>query len=109
MQIYSHDDAITPPDITRIPPTEFKAAFKTYTDQVKQWLISQGYTGPNTGRIYSTPVGDGYANYMFADKGRQSALILLKYADGYHDPDVKFIPKKTILERITLWEKRSCF
>lgn len=68
---------------------------------VKDWFIENGYTGKNTGRIYQTPVADGYAEYMVVEgPGIRSFLVHLPYCDGYHDKDVEYIPKKEILARI---------
>lgn len=66
---------------------------------LKAWLIKSGYTGKNTGKIFSTPMADGYANYMFAD-GSKAALIHLPYGDGWNARDVVYLPKKEVLKRI---------
>lgn len=79
---------------------------KDHQESLKNWLIESGMSGPNTGRIYSTPRADGYANYMFADGGATCFLIHLPYGDGWHDPDVQYIPKKEILKRMDQMELR---
>ena len=93
-------------DYSNYDPKAVYEAEKQHEKDLVSFLKSCGYTGPNTGRIYSTPRADGYANYMFADAGRQSVLIHLPYGDSWHDPDVEFIPKREILKRIAQREAR---
>lgn len=86
---------------------DFKVQMQKEEDHkksLKEWLISSGMVGPNTGRIFSTPKADGYANYMFADGGKTCFLVHLPYGDGWHDPDVQYLPKREVLKRISLME-----
>jgi hypothetical protein len=85
-----------------------------HQEALRTHLISIGYKGPATGKIYRTQVADGYAQYMLADGGRSSCLIHLAYGDGYQSRDVEHLPKKVILQRIeadermtALWRKKS--
>ena len=102
MKVYGVPEELPAPEIDfqNYNPKAVKQAEEQHEKDLVDFLKSYGYTGPNTGRIYSTARGDGYANYMFADAGRQSVLIHLPYGDGWHDPDVEFIPKREILKRI---------
>lgn len=105
MKVYSPPADIPLPDPT-VPISEYRQQVEQYTATLKGMLLEAGFTGPNTGRIYSTPRGDGYANYMFADAPRQSCLIHMQHGDAWHDPDMAFLPKKEVLKRIALQEKR---
>lgn len=75
--------------------------------ELKQWLLENGFTGPNTGELVSFGVGDGYATYMFADAGRRSCLIHMNMGmyGEYHYNDVQFLPKAEILKRINQQKK----
>ena len=68
------------------------------------WLISQGYTGPKTGKIVRWQVADGYAVYMVAD-GTKFKLIHLPYGDGYQWPYMDRLIKQDVLEQIERQEK----
>lgn len=72
---------------------------------LKAWLIANGWDGPNTGRIYSEHIADGYAVYMVAEgkkkaSGFKFVLIHLPYGDGYQSRNVHWIPPKEIVERL---------
>ncbi len=75
---------------------------EAHTAQLKTWLQMRGYDGPNTGRIFSSPIADGYASYLFADgKGaRESILVHLPYGDAYMDRNASFLPEEEVLARI---------
>ena len=77
-----------------------------YIEANKAWLRENGFDGPNSGDLIQFGVADGYAQYMFADKGRQSFLIHLDIGDGYQYRDVEFLPKKEILRRIEQCKSR---
>jgi hypothetical protein len=79
---------------------KMRADEDAHQEQVKAKLIELGYKGKRTGEIFSTPMGDGYARYMFADGGTKCALIHLPYGDAWDDPDVQYLPKKEVLARI---------
>lgn len=93
-------------DYTNFDRNALCAAEEKYTNDLKRHLTSMGYTGKHTGRIYRTPVADGYAAYMIAD-GSKSMLIHMPFGDAYHSPDVKYLPKAEILRRITADENLS--
>lgn len=71
-----------------------------HKEALKKWLIAAGYTGELTGEIYSEPIADGMAQYMYADNGAKSVLIHLPYGDAYDSRDVEHVPRKVIVERI---------
>jgi hypothetical protein len=101
MKVYSCPAEVPPPtvDYRNYNAADVQAAEDKHQDDLKNWLISKGYKGPNTGKIVYFPVADGHAHYMFAD-GSKSFLIHLPYGDGYQYRDVDFLPKKEILKRI---------
>jgi hypothetical protein len=72
---------------------------KEHQEKLAAWLRANGYNGKRTGEIFRTPVADGYAMYMLAE-GSKSILIHLTYNDGYSDPNVQYLPKKVIVDRI---------
>ena len=83
---------------------------KSHQEKLELHLKKIGFNGPLTGKVYKTPMGDGYACYMFADATaspyqRRSGLVHLPYGDGYNDPNVQYIPKKEIVARMEADEK----
>lgn len=75
-----------------------------HQETLKAWLVENGYTGKNTGRILSEPVADGSAMYMLAE-GKRSFLVHLPYGDAYQSRDVSFLPKAEVLRRIEAKER----
>lgn len=77
---------------------------KAHSAALKALYEGQGYTGPNTGRIYREHVADGYAQYMVFEAPRGSKLkekfflIHLPYVDGYQSRTVHHMTKKGLLE-----------
>lgn len=72
-----------------------------HKETIRVWLKKMGFTGKNSGLIYKSQIADGYAEYMMVEgPGQRSSLMHLPYCDGYQDPDVSYLPKKEILERI---------
>lgn len=87
------------PDYKNYDHEKEAAAEKAHQDKVKDWLLKNGYPGPNTGKLYREPVADGHAVYMFAD-GKPAALIHLPYGDGWHSRTVSGMSKKAVLDLI---------
>lgn len=102
MKVYAAPEGITLNiDYTvRYNPADEQAKVEKYKAEIKDWLLSNGYTGPNTGETITFPVADGRAEYMLGDKGRGGILIHLDIMDGYQYFDIKFLPKAEILRRI---------
>jgi hypothetical protein len=100
MKIYA-----CPTEVTR-PEPDFKnynwekesRVDREHAHKLKNWLISNGYKGKNTGKVVSFGVADGCAQYMIAE-GKVSCLIHLKYGDAYKYPDAKYLPKSEIVRR----------
>jgi len=69
-----------------------------------KWLKENDFNGPNTGKIYYTPRGDGSAMYMIAHathgSGRKSGLMHLPYGDAWDCPNIQYIPQKVIFESV---------
>lgn len=84
---------------------------EAHKQKVIQHYKNEGYTGPNTGKIYREQVADGYANYMVFEAPRGSKLkekfflIHLPYAGGYHSNNVRFLNKTEIIKRIEAFDK----
>jgi hypothetical protein len=92
------------PDYRNFDREKERARKEAHTAKLAEWLRAHGYTGKHTGKIYRTPIADGYAEYMLAD-GKTAALFHLPYAGGYASPDVKFLPKAEVLRRIKASEE----
>lgn len=101
MKVYGLPDEVpfAEPDYKNYDPAKEEARENAHSEALKKWLISAGYTGKHTGEIFSEPMADGYANYMFAD-GKTSALIHLPYGDAWDNRNVQHLPKKEVLRRI---------
>ncbi len=110
MKVYSCPDEVKPPviDFKNYDLNKALAAEAAHSKALADWLRKNGYTGKHTGRILTVPFADGQAQYMFAD-GPRSCLIHLPYGDAWDSPDVAFLPKKEVLRRIELREKRIAF
>lgn len=76
-----------------------EARQKEHSEQLKQWLLANGYSGKNTGEILMIGHADGYAQYMLAE-GRTSCLIHLPYGDAWDSPLAHYMPKKDVLAQI---------
>lgn len=102
MKVYSCPASIPEPtyDYGNYSTEKMFEAERQHSAKLKTWLKASGYAGANTGKIYSTPAGDGYAQYMYADRGAQSALFHLPYGDAWHAADVQYVPRAEILKRI---------
>jgi hypothetical protein len=111
MKVYSCPDELPAPEPDYRNPdwTAHEKAEEAHAERLADWLRARGYTGPMTGKQYSTPRADGFARYMYADAPRKACLIHLPYGDAWHDPDVAFLPKAEVLRRIVLQDKRAAF
>jgi hypothetical protein len=103
MKVYTCPDECQAPtvDYRNYDGDKERAREAQHQVDLKAFLISAGYTGKHTGKIFRAGVADGYAEYMMAD-GRGSCLIHLPYGDGYQYRDVQFLPKKEVLARIAI-------
>lgn len=111
MKVYGIPEEVpfAEPDYTNYNRDREEARENAHMEQLKEWMIANGYDGEHTGKTLGFGVADGYARYMLADKGRQSFLMHLPYADAYQYRDVEFLPRKEILARIEQDEKRAAF
>lgn len=71
-----------------------------YVAHIKDYMVEQGYTGERTGEIARFPFADGYAQYMFADAGRQSCLIHLALGDAWSYPYIERLTRKDIIDEL---------
>jgi hypothetical protein len=101
-----------PEELLPVPQFDMSLSIETWekrlsvhTAKVKEWLLTNGYSGENTGKVLYEPVADGKASYMFGDAGAKSILIHLPYGDAYQSPNVAHLPKKEVLQRIERSEK----
>lgn len=103
MKIYALPEGleVPEPDYANETYDKWSQDERDHTERVRAWLKEQGYNGPNSGLIYRTGVADGTAEYMLVEgRGIRSYLLHLPYCDGYHDPNVQYIPKKELLRRM---------
>jgi hypothetical protein len=109
MKVYSCPDAVPAPtpDFRNYDAKVEQKREEEHQVKLAEWLRANGYNGPYTGKIFSTPVADGHASYMVGDKGRSGILIHLPYGDAYSSRDVGFLPKSAIIARIESLEKMS--
>lgn len=101
MKICSCPDEVSfaEPDYARYDPEAELERERAHRDQLRDWLRANGWPGPHTGDTLSSPRGDGYAEYMYAD-GPKPMLVHLPYGDAWHAPDVRFLPMREILSRL---------
>lgn len=101
MKVYALPAEVPAPkvDYMNFNLQQVQADEDAHKEQLKAWLISQGYKGKHTGKIYREGVADGYALYMMAD-GPKSFLVHLPYGDAYQSRSVQYMPKRAVLESI---------
>lgn len=106
----------SPPASIKVPEPDYSGNFnwqdfdkleEQFKVDCKNWLLANGYAGPNTGKTISFGVADGAAEYMYADGGRSSFLMHLPLGDAYQYRDVQFLPKAEILRRLVSEEKMA--
>lgn len=101
MKVYAAPEGITlTPDYRNYDRDAERKKEEAYKEAIKAWLIENGYNGPNTGGIASFGVADGYAQYMFGEKGRSGILIHLDIGDGYSFQYVDRLTKAEIIQSI---------
>lgn len=96
------------PDELPAPEVDYKnydhdavvAAEEEHKIQLKRWLLKNGYVSSLTGKILREPYADGYALYMVADSYFSWGLVHLPYGDGWHSPNVEFLPKAEVIKRV---------
>lgn len=101
MKIYSLPSHLPAPTIDYVNYDRdiVAAREKVHQLRLKDFLISFGFKGKHTGKIFETPWANGAAIYMLAD-GAPSCLVHLPYGDAWECPNTQFLPKKEILARI---------
>lgn len=105
MQVYSFPENIQKPkyDFENFDLATHQERERLASAELQEWLNQQGYTGANTGAIYSIPHADGAALYMVAEGpvgSRQFHLIHLPYGDAWHSPLAVAVTKKDVLAQI---------
>jgi hypothetical protein len=78
-----------------------------HQEALKTWMVDQGCNGERTGEVVRFGVADGYAQYMFADRGRSSYLMLLPYGDAYQYQHVEFLPQAEIIKLLDQEKRMS--
>lgn len=109
MQVYSEVEGLEyEPDYSG-SFEEWEAREHEHQEKLTNHLKSNGYNGPNTGKVYYTPRGDGSAMYLIAHAtrgtGLKSILIHLPYGDAWHCPNISYIPQKVIFDRAVKQDK----
>ena len=107
MKVYSCPADVPAPVIDFSAPFDIREETKNeeaHQEALKAWLVSHGYTGKLTGRIYHEPIADGAALYMFGHgpTAAKSILIHLPYGDAYHSQNVAHISATEIIRRLSL-------
>lgn len=110
MKVYSCPEEVkfAEPDYTKFDLKVEETRVEKHKEDLKTWLVGQGYTGKNTGEVVSFPVADGSAQYMVGE-GRSLILIHLPYYDAYHYRMVDRFTKKEILEEIDRAKRMKAF
>lgn len=79
-----------------------------HSARLEQWLRMKGWNGPRTGQMIRKTVADGFAVYMYGDSS-SPCLVHLPYGDGYHYPDLRYLPVgeiERLLERQIRFDER---
>jgi hypothetical protein len=112
VKIYRLPDEVPAPKVDYMNYNREKemAAEAAHKAALKKFYGDQGYTGPNSGKVYSEGVADGSADYMVFEAPRGSNLrekfflIHLPYGDAYHSQNVRFLTKTEIIKRLNAAE-----
>lgn len=104
MDVYSLPDEVpfADPDYSNYDHKAEEAREAAHLTSLKDWLVAQGWNGPNTGKEYNSPVADGHARYLFGDGNgaKPSILVHLPYGDAWHARDLEHIPEAMIVQRL---------
>jgi hypothetical protein len=102
MKVYAVPEQVhfAEPDYTNYDSRREEQRETEHKQRLKDWLVAEGYNGEHTGEVVRFSVADGYAQYMLADKGRNSFLVHLPYGDAYQYRDVQYLPREEILKRL---------
>jgi hypothetical protein len=111
MKVYGIPEEVSfsAPDYLNYDRDREAARESAHKERLKEWLIAAGCDGERTGQTLSFAVADGYAQYMLADRGRQSYLVHLPYGDAYQYRDVEFLPRDEIIRRIDQDARMAAF
>lgn len=97
-------------DLRHYNPDRIARKEAAHVAALTEWLVTEEGCKPGlTGKIAQFQVADGYAQYMFADKGRESFLIHLPYGDGYQFRYIERLTREDILVQIDAQERRDAF
>ena len=88
------------PDYKNYDSVKEQAREEKHQESLVNWLLKNVFTGRLTGKIFRSPMADGYALYMFADGGEKSYLIHLPYGDAWHNKDVESLSVKEVRLRM---------
>lgn len=110
MKVYSCPADVPAPEIDFSAPFDLREETKreeAHQEALKAWLVTHGYTGKHTGRIYCESVADGAALYMFGHgpTAGKSILIHLPYGDAWESRNVAHIPATEIIRGFALNDK----
>jgi hypothetical protein len=82
----------------------YEAKCDAYIAAVGAHLRANGFTGPNTGKVYRIGHADGYAQYIVAEAPPRSrpsfALVHLPLMDAWDSPWAQRVTKKDVLAYI---------
>lgn len=106
MQVYAFpEDAVAVPkmDFRNFNYDAYRKSEEAATAALKAHMQKKGWTGPNTGEVYSIPHADSAALYMVIEgpKGsRKFALVHLPYMDAWDSPHSRRVTKTDVLTEI---------
>lgn len=93
------------PSEVKLPSYDFKDVAnwrkdeENYINELKQFLINNGFNGKNSGEVIKFPVADGYALYMVASM-KPLQLIHLPLGDAWDFQYVHLLTAKEVQLKI---------
>ena len=108
MKVYAVPDAIKVPEFQdcmvngSFDPAKYDTSNDRFFDDLEAELRRMGYTGKRTGKLWRSPMADGYAIYMVAEKGSTMVLIHCPIGDAWCLPEwqTRGLTRAEVIKRV---------
>jgi len=98
-KIYNVPEQVMLPSNTFENVNDWQKNDDNFIDNLRDWLLANGYVGKNVGEIIQFPVADGYAQYMILSM-KPVSLIHLPLGDAWSYEYVHLLTAKEVNARL---------